>query len=271
MASKFGGAPKCPRCGKSVYAAEKVPGPAGDYHKSCLTCKECNKRLDSTTLTERDKEAYCKSCYGKLFGPKGYGFGGGAAFLSTDSTVNTSKSNSPTGSSSNIAASSSGTSLSAAAGNSIASLSVTTPRSFGSTTAASPTLTSKVTTTAYKDDSAPVVPSYITALNDNPKPRSSVTSSSNVAGNKKVFGGSSDLCPRCNKAVYFAEQVTGPGSTKYHKACFKCSDCGKSLDSSNVADKDGVVYCRPCHAKKFGPKGYGFGGGAAFLTTEGKA
>lgn len=26
------------------------------------------------------------------------------------------------------------------------------------------------------------------------------------------------------------------------------------LDSTNMADKDGVVYCKGCHGKKFGPK-----------------
>ena len=31
-------------------------------------------------LTAR-QEVFCKSCYGKAFGPKGYGFGGGAGIL----------------------------------------------------------------------------------------------------------------------------------------------------------------------------------------------
>ena len=32
------------------------------WHKStCFTCKECNKRLDTTTLCERENEIYCKS------------------------------------------------------------------------------------------------------------------------------------------------------------------------------------------------------------------
>ncbi|THU97874.1 hypothetical protein K435DRAFT_662097 [Dendrothele bispora CBS 962.96] len=46
----FGGSPKCPRCSKSVYAAEQL------YHKPCLACTSCNKRLDSFTLLEHDEQ-----------------------------------------------------------------------------------------------------------------------------------------------------------------------------------------------------------------------
>merc|ERR1712010_167302 len=77
--SKFGGAPKCPRCGKSVYHAERATGPGGDWHKDCLVCIDCRKRLDSTTLAEHAGEAYCKSCHGKRFGPRGFGFAAGGA------------------------------------------------------------------------------------------------------------------------------------------------------------------------------------------------
>ena len=44
----------------------------------------CKKLLDSGRITEHDGEMYCGSCYGKFFGPKGYGFGGGAGTLSMD-------------------------------------------------------------------------------------------------------------------------------------------------------------------------------------------
>ena len=44
----------------------------------------CNKMLDSTTCAEHDGKVYCKNCHGKKFGPKGYGFGGGAGALSTE-------------------------------------------------------------------------------------------------------------------------------------------------------------------------------------------
>ncbi|XP_078345924.1 cysteine and glycine-rich protein 2-like [Oculina patagonica] len=79
--NKFGGSPKCPRCGKSVYMAEEVLGAGAKWHKQCFTCKECNKRLDSTTVSDKEGEIYCKACYGKNFGPKGYGYGGGAGAL----------------------------------------------------------------------------------------------------------------------------------------------------------------------------------------------
>ena len=40
-------------------------------------------------------------------------------------------------------------------------------------------------------------------------------------------GGAS--CPVCGKTVYFAEEVVAEGK-KFHKRCFKCSECNKLLD-----------------------------------------
>ena len=42
--------------------------------------------LDSVLACDGpDRDVYCKLCYAKKFGPKGYGFGGGSAFLMSDS------------------------------------------------------------------------------------------------------------------------------------------------------------------------------------------
>ncbi|RXN05482.1 cysteine and glycine-rich 1 [Labeo rohita] len=44
----------------------------------------CRKNLDSTTVAVHENEIYCKACYGKKYGPKGYGYGAGAGTLSMD-------------------------------------------------------------------------------------------------------------------------------------------------------------------------------------------
>lgn len=98
--------PKCVKCTKSVYAAEERIAGGYKWHKMCFKCGKiwifyaffllliiklynyyvelCGKFLDSTNCAEHDKELYCKNCHGRKYGPKGYGFGGGAGCLSTD-------------------------------------------------------------------------------------------------------------------------------------------------------------------------------------------
>jgi len=73
--SKLGGGEKCAKCNKTVYANEKAIAAGKNWHQACLKCPDCNKRLDATILTERDGQVFCKACYGKRFGPKGFGFG----------------------------------------------------------------------------------------------------------------------------------------------------------------------------------------------------
>ena len=82
---KYGSRIDCPRCGnvcclhvhknmidiysdfsvfsigKVVFMAEKMMGGGSCWHKSCFTCASCNKRLESTSLCEREGEIYCKS------------------------------------------------------------------------------------------------------------------------------------------------------------------------------------------------------------------
>src|SRR4029079_14019521 len=51
--SKLGaGAPKCPRCQKSVYANEKVIAIGRDYHIACLKCASCSKVRAVTSTGE---------------------------------------------------------------------------------------------------------------------------------------------------------------------------------------------------------------------------
>ncbi|VDN50654.1 unnamed protein product [Dracunculus medinensis] len=76
--------PKCPKCGKSVYAAEEMSAGGYKWHKFCFKCAMCNKLLDSMTCCEHQAELYCKQCHGRKYGPKGIGFGIGAGALTMD-------------------------------------------------------------------------------------------------------------------------------------------------------------------------------------------
>lgn len=51
-------------------------------------------------------------------------------------------------------------------------------------------------------------------------------------------------CPRCGFAVYEAEKMISKKNS-WHKRCFNCGDCHKSLDSTNLCDgPNGDIYCR---------------------------
>jgi hypothetical protein len=66
----------CPKCGKRVYAAERVPALGKDWHKLCLRCWECNVLLHAGGYQEHDSLPYCRKDYDKLFGAEGYGRSG---------------------------------------------------------------------------------------------------------------------------------------------------------------------------------------------------
>ncbi len=72
---QLGGAPKCLKCNKPAYFTEQAHAPGGIYHKACLTCTTCSKRLETSTLNENSGNLYCKTCYQKAFGPVGFGNG----------------------------------------------------------------------------------------------------------------------------------------------------------------------------------------------------
>ncbi|KAA0706815.1 Cysteine and glycine-rich protein 1 [Triplophysa tibetana] len=189
----LGGGNKCGCCQKTVYFAEEVQCEGRSFHRSCFLCMVCRKNLDSTTVATHEDEIYCKACYGKKYGPKGYGYGGGAGTLSMD-----------------------------------------------------------------KGESLGIKPQETQ--------QHQPTNNPNTSKFAQKFGGS-DICPRCSKAVYAAEKVIGAGNA-WHKECFRCAKCGKGLESTTLADKDGEIYCKgkSCYGKNFGPKGFGYGQGAGALS-----
>ncbi|KAI9300821.1 hypothetical protein BJ944DRAFT_252798 [Cunninghamella echinulata] len=301
----LGGSPNCIRCNKAVYMAEKVIGPGGAWHKNCLTCKECNKRLDSTTLTERNGEAYCKTCYTRQWGAKGYGFAGGASFLSTEEKLPREILESQ-----NLLSSSSAISPSQKEVNSTPPPPPALPSSLSRPQLPTkPALPSRPNLPARSmnnntitvNSPPPPIPDRSVQKNEveikekeedhinnvsfiknestmsrpnlpprsttplSPTKKSYIINQTSYVPKKFNFTVQNDICTKCRKAVYAAELILGAGN-KYHKYCLKCTECGKLLNSTNMQDRNSDIYCRGCYASLFGPKGYGYNG---LLSTEG--
>mmetsp|Transcript_30438 Transcript_30438/g.76440 ORF Transcript_30438/g.76440 Transcript_30438/m.76440 type:complete len:96 (-) Transcript_30438:12-299(-) len=68
----------------------------------------------------------------------------------------------------------------------------------------------------------------------------------------------SQKCPGCNKTVYFAEKVVGLNKW-WHKPCFKCTKCSKTLQPAQFSDHEDKPYCKRCYDNSFRHQGYGFG------------
>ncbi|NXN63958.1 CSRP2 protein, partial [Himantopus himantopus] len=180
----WGGGNKCGACGRTVYHAEEVQCDGRSFHRCCFLCS-------NTTVAIHDAEVYCKSCYGKKYGPKGYGYGQGAGTLNMD----------------------------------------------------------RGERLGIKPESTP-------------SPHRPTTNP-NTSKFAQKFGGA-EKCSRCGDSVYAAEKVIGAGKP-WHKNCFRCAKCGKSLESTTLTEKEGEIYCKGCYAKNFGPKGFGYGQGAGAL------
>ncbi|XP_051954790.1 cysteine-rich protein 2-like isoform X2 [Xyrauchen texanus] len=82
------------------------------------------------------------------------------------------------------------------------------------------------------------------------------------------FSGEPNICPRCNKTVYFAEKVTSLGKD-WHRPCLRCERCSKTLAPGSHAEHDGQPYChKPCYAVLFGPKGVNTGGVGSYIYED---
>ncbi|KAF7320808.1 Cysteine and glycine-rich protein 3 [Mycena chlorophos] len=253
----------CPRCSKVVYHMEQVVGPGRKfYHKPCLSCVTCKKRLDSYSLVEHDQEPYCKRCHSLAFGTHNPGQRNVDPLTTPPRTRTTDVVTSPT---SDDEASPSRPSHTGRFG----------PEALPRTVNLTPTRTNDDTTAdnegseTHASPTAPVAERYAAAAAvqrrhmtgdvfssspgspPRPIPRSLTGGSPSP---RRTFGGDNPKCARCTKTVYFAEQVKAVGKI-YHKGCLRCVECNALLDSNRLRDHDGEPLCASCHTKLHGPQG----------------
>jgi len=294
----------CPRCDGQVFHAEQMFSKGKTYHKKCFTCNTegCKKPLDSVSACDApDGEIYCRACYGKNFGAKGYGFGGGAGFLqcadiddpsadrpTLDPNVNsirgdpTSKDTCPRCGGIVFHAERMLSKNSAFHKKCFTCFDCKRP--LDSTSVCDAPNGEIYCKGCYGKNFGPkgygfgasAIPALMAAepgqLSDD-RVQVDFIPAKNGAENGTLNGGGNKAdtrcCLRCGCMVYEAEKMIAAGRS-WHKRCFNCATCNRNLDSTTVNDgPDGDIYCRTCYSAKFGMKGYGFGQGAGTLMSDG--
>ena len=273
----FGGAPKCKRCNKRVYAAEMVTALDSKWHKLCFKCEECDKLLETGKETVHDEKSYCQNCHGKIFGPKGVGTWATAGCLSTEEELKQAcrlKKDSIRG------YDESPTDITKSSASSPSSVSGGEPSNTYCPQERNHSLVEYDKCVACQETVRPLEKMI---FNDKIYHRMCVKcvkcdhvlengsvlkmgaalfciNCYNVKmndGNKKasqppIFE-EAPTCRKCSKSVYAAEMVTALDS-KWHKVCFKCEECHKMLESGKENEHYDKLYCQNCHVKSFGPK-----------------
>jgi len=259
----YGGTPHCARCDKAVYAAEQVIGPGRKiYHKPCLKCTTCSKRLDSFSLVEHNFEPYCKSCHVKNFGTRDLR----SANLTTTPTTPKRK---PTA----LLPEDDTPPVPAFDALDFKPFSLPTEADSPAQESTSPVQEDASTDTLPPMPPIPVAPAprwLQQSLTGNLPPaaplRATATGSPSKVqrftspgrGSRAGLGAPGNpLCPVCDRAVYFAEQVKASGRV-WHKTCLRCTNCAQLLDSTRLTEKDGDPLCRSCYSKLHGPQGSGY-------------
>lgn len=67
-------------------------------------------------------------------------------------------------------------------------------------------------------------------------------------------GGGGRCCAVCTKPVYAMEKLEADGNV-YHRWCFRCTECDKTVSTGSYAALNGMIYCKPHFKKLFKLKG----------------
>ena len=151
----------------------------------CIFSVICKKGLDSTNANGHEGEIFCNVCHRREFGPRGYGYAGGASGLSTETST-----------------------LDILLGRS--------RHSSSSSASASSPISPKFPV------EKPWSQSTTQQLQ---QPQQNGTEKAKVAPPQRLIDRDNlECCPRCGRRVYFAEEVKAL-KRKWHKLCFKCGMC----------------------------------------------
>lgn len=237
MASK-----KCGKCDKTVYAMELQDYDNIAYHKTCFKCLKCAKNMSVGSVAKISGDLYCKPCFKAIFKEKGSYASFGEKTLAKNAPIKdliASGKMSSGGEGVPSEESKDGMPAAAAVEKDLGSLNLA------------------VNVAVSKKDSSEAVSSP-SASSTSPAAAAGThrrgMSAAFQAGAPASSASGAPQCGKCSKSVYPMERQDYD-SIAYHKVCFKCLKCTKTMSIGSVAKIVGDLYCKPCFKAIFKEKG----------------
>jgi hypothetical protein len=202
---------KCAACGKTVYPMEKIEVDGLPFHKMCFKCKECGKTLSPGNYASLKGSYFCKPHFKQLFALKG-NYDEGFGHQQHKTRWNYSMPG-------NVGITITHGEKEEHA-DSHPSLALGEPKD----------------DFAIKTNSSPLIPAT-----PNPSPTVCFQSSPTVIRqtDTKTPHSADGTCPVCGKRAYALEGIKIEG-VLFHKMCFKCDECFKTLGLGNYAALAGL-------------------------------
>ena len=266
----------CLRCGDKVFSVDKVLGRTGVYHKQCLSCGGCATKLSVTSYNcASDGDIYCKHCYQQKFGVRGRA-GSVSRIQASDIITTDDDPNNCLRCGGRVYP----------AEKMLASSGVF-HRSCFRCVNCSRTLDSYSCNcgedgeiyckNCYQEEFGTLSRQSRSRTGSRaqsraasrPRVRSrsgSIPNLDSIEGNRiiadaivnttsiKAREDDIDACPRCQGKVFEAEKMVAKNRV-YHRKCFSCEECKRSLDYLSVNEGlNNSIYCKTCYNKLFGPR-----------------
>jgi len=243
LAKLGGGRIKCLSCGKTVYAKEKVATAKHIFHKACFKCKVCKQPLTQQKYYNNKTDYYCAAHYRQARSMFSGANAGTADIRASASDLNQARTT--------------GSRLSQAPGATIpegdagaegaAATPVDAADGADRNNASSPGVGDNAPPAsdgADKGDGEAQVD--VNSMTADQRANLELQQQRKAATRKLKIGGGRDKCNLCAKTVYAQEKVA-TSKHIFHKACFKCLECGSQLNAKNHGNFDHLYYCLAHH------------------------
>jgi len=277
--------PKCHRCGTLCYKGEeRLALDAKSWHIQCFTCAACNASLDTRSLAEcrEQNEIFCWNCYRKYFATAGYGFGSKPTLVTQDRPIQKDCYDTTPGPS-EVSVRPQPKPVEQQAfipvPSRLGQQYITynpPPRFYTNQAIVSRQVYRKCSPVAH-----PPTQAVRSARSFSPqrKPPGRCAGPSRSPGPPNPTriaprpttarpATAREYCFRCGREVFNGPERALGYRGVYHKSCFVCYSCNKSLDPRTVNEDCGNLYCKGCYNRLVGPTGVGFGVGAGVLQTR---